>query len=100
MRVFAEVLSWNNASGRVWAQTFSRSCWMCCVQGYGELQELARDFWLWASLSRPYTGDDITRLERPLSFVADWRRSAIDGMKVCECLKMPRPTVGESCTSS
>lgn len=45
---------------------------------YNELQELAEDFWTWRAQNQPVSSDDIPRIERPLNWVPDWSREAID----------------------
>src|SRR5437868_8460813 len=41
------------------------------------LQKLARDFWTWRARYRPFTGDDIPRIERP-GGIRDWSRAAVE----------------------
>jgi DTW domain-containing protein YfiP len=44
---------------------------------YGQLQELATDFWVWRANNQPVSSDDIPRIERPRDWVPDWSRAAI-----------------------
>jgi uncharacterized protein (DUF885 family) len=44
---------------------------------YEELQELAREFWLWRANHQPLSSDDIPRIERPPAWVPDWSRQTI-----------------------
>ena len=44
---------------------------------YEELQELAREFWLWRANHQPLSSDDIPRIERPPGWVPDWSRQTI-----------------------
>jgi hypothetical protein len=39
--------------------------------------KLASDFWSWRARFGPYTGDDVTRLERPLGVVRDWSAKSV-----------------------
>lgn len=48
------------------------------VTTYGQLQELARDFWTWRANNQPVSSDDIPRIERPPGWVPDWSRQTID----------------------
>lgn len=48
------------------------------VAGYGELKQLAEDFWTWRANNQPVSSDDIPRIERPRDWVPDWSRTAID----------------------
>jgi uncharacterized protein (DUF885 family) len=45
---------------------------------YGQLQELAEDFWTWRAQNQPVSSDDIPRIERPRDWVPDWPRKAND----------------------
>ena len=45
---------------------------------YGDLQELAEDFWTWRAQNQPVSSDDIPRIERPAGWVSDWSRKAIE----------------------
>jgi hypothetical protein len=45
---------------------------------YGELQELAEDFWTWRAQNQPVSSDDIPRIERPPDWVPAWSQKAID----------------------
>jgi DTW domain-containing protein YfiP len=47
------------------------------VAGYGELKQLAEDFWTWRANNQPVSSDDIPRIERPRDWVPDWSRQAI-----------------------
>ena len=44
---------------------------------YGQLQQLAQDFWTWRAANQPISSDDIPRIERPNDWVLDWSRDAI-----------------------
>lgn len=46
-----------------------------------ELDNLARDFWQWRACHQPVSSDDLARLERPVDWMPDWSRSAIDRQK-------------------
>lgn len=41
-------------------------------------QKLASDFWAWRARTGQYTGDDVTRMERPLGVVRDWSVASIE----------------------
>jgi len=41
-----------------------------------QLESLSQDFWQWRATEQPFTDDDIPRIERPVSFVADWSPAA------------------------
>lgn len=41
-------------------------------------QQLASDFWAWRAQTAQYTGDDVTRLERPLGVVRDWSAAGVE----------------------
>ncbi|KAB1910411.1 DUF885 domain-containing protein [Micromonospora sp. AMSO1212t] len=41
------------------------------------LAELAAEFWAWRTRTQPDSYDDITRVERPLDWVADWSSAAV-----------------------
>jgi hypothetical protein len=45
---------------------------------YGQLRELATDFWIWRANNQPVSSDDIPRIERPPGWVPDWSPQAID----------------------
>ena len=47
------------------------------TSAYGQLQELATDFWTWRAHNQPVSSDDIPRIERPRDWVPDWSRAAI-----------------------
>jgi Bacterial protein of unknown function (DUF885) len=40
-------------------------------------QQLAADFWAWRAQTAQYTGDDVTRMERPLGVVRDWSAAGV-----------------------
>lgn len=44
---------------------------------YGQLQELAEDFWTWRAQNQPVSSDDIPRIERPPDWIPDWSQKAI-----------------------
>jgi uncharacterized protein (DUF885 family) len=60
---------------------------IACVDIYGQLpggnagpetlQKLASEFWNWRAQYRPFTGDDVPRIERP-GGVRDWSQAAIE----------------------
>jgi uncharacterized protein (DUF885 family) len=41
-------------------------------------QKLGSDFWAWRARTGQYTGDDVTRMERPLSIVRDWSAGSVE----------------------
>ena len=41
------------------------------------VDDLARDFWAWRATEQPFTGDDVTRIERPANWAPDWSLKAI-----------------------
>lgn len=41
-----------------------------------ELDVLARDFWAWRAANQPFSQDDITRIDRPAGWRADWSPEA------------------------
>ncbi len=41
-------------------------------------QKLASDFWTWRARTGQYTGDDVTRMERPLGVVRDWSAAGVE----------------------
>lgn len=41
------------------------------------LGDLAADFWAWRVAAAPDSGDDITRVERPDGWTADWSAAAV-----------------------
>ena len=45
------------------------------------LRELAADFWSWRAATRPASGDDIPRLERPAGWAPDWSAPAVARMR-------------------
>jgi Bacterial protein of unknown function (DUF885) len=45
---------------------------------YGELQQLAEDFWAWRAINQPISSDDIPRIERPEGWSPDWSRNAFE----------------------
>ncbi len=42
-----------------------------------ELDELARDFWVWRAIEQPLSHDDIPRIERPTGWVPEWSPSRV-----------------------
>ena len=60
---------------------------VACVDAYGQspsenaspeaLQKLANEFWSWRAQYRPFTGDDVPRIERP-GGTRDWSQVAIE----------------------
>ena len=52
-----------------------------CATGQTDaLQKLADDFWAWRATYAPFTGDDVTRLERR-GGLRDWSRAKIDNQR-------------------
>lgn len=45
------------------------------------LEALAEEFWAWRLAAQPDSSDDITRVERPAGWVADWSAAAIAGRR-------------------
>ena len=45
------------------------------------LEELADEFWAWRGATQPDSYDDITRVERPAGWTADWSADAIDARR-------------------
>jgi len=41
-------------------------------------ERLASDFWSWRARYGQYTGDDVTRMERPLGAVRDWSAASVE----------------------
>jgi uncharacterized protein (DUF885 family) len=41
-------------------------------------ERLASDFWSWRARYGQYTGDDVTRMERPLGVVRDWSAASVE----------------------
>jgi len=60
---------------------------VACVYAYGQspsenaspeaLQKLANEFWSWRAQYRPFTGDDVPRIERP-GGIRDWSQVVIE----------------------
>jgi len=60
---------------------------VACVDAYGQspsenaspeaLQKLANEFWSWRAQYRPFTGDDVPRIERP-GGIRDWSQAVIE----------------------
>jgi len=58
-----------------------------CAEAYGQspaenagpeaLHKLANEFWSWRAQYRPFTGDDVPRIERP-GGIRDWSQAAIE----------------------
>jgi len=58
-----------------------------CKEAYGQssgqnpgpaaLQKLSNEFWSWRAQYRPFTGDDVPRIERP-GGIRDWSQAAIE----------------------
>jgi hypothetical protein len=44
----------------------------------GSEQKLAADFWEWRARTGQYTGDDVTRMERPPGVVRDWSALGVE----------------------
>jgi len=40
-------------------------------------QKLSSEFWAWRAQTAQYTGDDVTRMERPLGVVRDWSAAGV-----------------------
>ena len=47
------------------------------ISTYDQLQQLAKDFWVWRAANQPISSDDIPRIERPDDWVPVWSRDAI-----------------------
>ena len=45
---------------------------------YENLQQLARDFWVWRAANQPISSDDIPRIERADDWLPNWSRAAIE----------------------
>ncbi|WP_163505827.1 DUF885 family protein [Fodinicola acaciae] len=45
------------------------------------LRQLAADFWTWRAATRPDNGDDLTRMERPAGWLADWSDRAVSDLR-------------------
>src|SRR6266446_8371389 len=45
--------------------------------GPGALQNLASELWSWRAQYRPFTGDDVPRIERP-GGIRDWSQATIE----------------------
>jgi uncharacterized protein (DUF885 family) len=41
-------------------------------------QKLASDFWAWRAQTGQYTGDDVTRMERPLGVMRNWSTASVE----------------------
>ena len=41
-------------------------------------QKLASDFWAWRARTGQYTGDDVTRMERPLGVARNWSAASVE----------------------
>lgn len=41
-------------------------------------EKLASDFWAWRARTGQYTGDDVTRMERPFGVVRDWSAAGVE----------------------
>jgi hypothetical protein len=60
---------------------------IACIDVYGQppsesaspeaLQKLANEFWSWRAQYRPFTGDDVPRIERP-GGIRDWSQATIE----------------------
>jgi uncharacterized protein (DUF885 family) len=62
---------------RWWAVVFFLGILACApVVHADELDDLARDFWVWRAVEMPVSTDDIPRLERPPAWVPDWSPAA------------------------
>ena len=48
------------------------------ASGYGQLRDLAENFWIWRAENQPVSSDDIPRIERPPDWVPDWSQLAIE----------------------
>jgi hypothetical protein len=63
-------------------QAFIAVCVFLVTTGFSQPaadsdQKLASDFWAWRARTGQYTGDDVTRMERPLGVVRDWSAANI-----------------------
>lgn len=45
---------------------------------YAAFQSLAENFWEWRAMSQPLSGDDITRIHRPVGWLPDWWPSSVE----------------------
>src|SRR5437588_8551226 len=64
---------------------------MGCREAYGQslrqsagpeaLQKLSNEFWSWRAQYRPFTGDDVPRIERP-GGIRDWSQATIEKQRV------------------
>jgi hypothetical protein len=45
---------------------------------FGQLDQLASDFWQWRAFHQPNSSDDIPRIERPRGWVPDWSQAAVE----------------------
>lgn len=64
-------------------QTLIAVCVFSVVAGFSQPpadsdHKLASDFWAWRARTGQYTGDDVTRMERPLGVVRDWSAGSIE----------------------
>jgi hypothetical protein len=44
-------------------------------------EKLASDFWAWRARTGQYTGDDVTRIERPFGVMRDWSPTGIENQR-------------------
>ncbi len=64
-------------------QTLIAVCLFLVATGFSQLaadsdQKLASDFWAWRVRTGQYTGDDVTRMERPLGIGRDWSAGSVE----------------------
>ena len=45
---------------------------------YSAFQSLSKDFWAWRAISQPLSGDDITRITRPVGWLPDWWPATVE----------------------
>jgi len=50
----------------------------CSQQATDPDQKLASDFWAWRARTGQYTGDDVTRMERPLGLARSWSAASVE----------------------
>jgi uncharacterized protein (DUF885 family) len=57
------------------------SLFIGCSNAAENLQTLAKDFWTWRSVTQPFSGDDIPRIERPADALPDWSLASIQARR-------------------
>jgi len=66
-----------------WLQAVAVVCAFSVASAFSQTgsdsdQKLAADFWAWRARTGQYTGDDVTRIERPLGVVRDWSAASVE----------------------